>query len=727
VANPYRKPLLTSSRQGLAPCKMCRAFLGAITIATELPFSLNDAKHNLLNSILKYFPRCINASHSLEEAKFDLESELNYLRYLISQGLIFKKPLSIDDFSSLLPTAHTISFALKQLLPKTWTVGFLLDQYDFIDRCTRSILSSMLLRSNRRLFFSIIAARPFTLILKLPKGFVTPQNDFSLTLVEYLPEEHLKYKELLQKLTSKLFQIYNIKNIGSISSVLRTSPHLTLNDLESLRKLFNLPSRSRKLIQKYYGFENLAALSSASIRSFLNICKECVLVLPDHCQWTNGIYPEFQVRGLANASRYERDRVKYLPNYPNGEILKLIGKIKKKIDISKHIDQEMPKMVEKIRYSHESLFGIELTSNEGKILADAFSEGVFQFCKSRDVGFSIPEEWRVQALLCPILGFDHNGKGAIDLKKSDFSNFKPINKPLTHNSKDISHTNTKLSKVFLSTPFSLSEDRINLFRDIFHQKNIDIITGQVRGIGQLGKIFNKIKATDLTLVELSELRPNVMLEMGLSLSINHRIFPLMEVTGNTPKPDLAPYPFIDHQGKTFYSFERNDIRRARDEIMVQWEEPVEAFELLLKSMHGCRPLRTKNKPRLLYIYYPQHLEGRWRCYLPKIKNLVSKKGYSLTAPPNFSSQLLEVEKIVWSICKSSAIIVDTSSQNEPDLLGCFSLGFAYGLKKGISILRLENTKFAYSDQLSIWPSDPSYYKKWEKEEDILDIIRALLF
>ena len=31
VANPYRKPLPTSSRQGLTPCKMRRALLGAIT------------------------------------------------------------------------------------------------------------------------------------------------------------------------------------------------------------------------------------------------------------------------------------------------------------------------------------------------------------------------------------------------------------------------------------------------------------------------------------------------------------------------------------------------------------------------------------------------------------------------------------------------------------------------------------------------------------------------
>ena len=35
VANPYRKSLLISSRQGLSPCKIRRAFLGAITPAVS--------------------------------------------------------------------------------------------------------------------------------------------------------------------------------------------------------------------------------------------------------------------------------------------------------------------------------------------------------------------------------------------------------------------------------------------------------------------------------------------------------------------------------------------------------------------------------------------------------------------------------------------------------------------------------------------------------------------
>jgi len=37
VANPYRKSLLISSRQGLSPCKIRRALLGAITWSSPAP------------------------------------------------------------------------------------------------------------------------------------------------------------------------------------------------------------------------------------------------------------------------------------------------------------------------------------------------------------------------------------------------------------------------------------------------------------------------------------------------------------------------------------------------------------------------------------------------------------------------------------------------------------------------------------------------------------------
>ena len=717
--------------------------LGAILIAKESLVSLLQVTQFLPNSKLLHGRLSVNiedhfsggicahfglpkAGASLETTRIRLQEDLNRVRVLVSARTPTEILRSLSRPSAnVVGTAVLVAELTRQVLGSDCKIAFLIDQYDHLGELSKRAFSTLLLRANRRHFYSVIAARPFTLELITNFGRLVPKEDFFVRLVEYLPHEILAYEELLANVVKRLMRSSPTAMERDIHRLLPADPGLTSSDVEEIRKLLKIPLAGQKQVYSFVGYRNFARLSSGSVRSFLHLCKESVLSMTSvGSPWYLGISPRFQARGVVQVSRFERDRVRSLAQHPRAEILRLIEGI---VATSPSRGGVLGQLPERIRFVARTVTGLTPVSEEQLLLMDGFREGALQYCEAHDVGFDLPEQFRITGLLAPALGVSQRARGSIDISEGDFP--KDIYRAAaTKNVERKEARDRALRKVFLSTSFVATEDQVKLVQDVFGEKAIQVVVGKALGPGQLEGILKQLYESQLTLVDLTDLRPNVMLEMGMSLAIKHPVLPVVNVkAAGTEISDLSVYPFLQYQGRVPYSFDRDRMRFAREEVLEYYESTILTYQTLERSMHGSKPLRVKQpKRRNVFLMWSATLNERWRYHIEDLRPALERRGYNLLLIEEAPSTLEEAEAAAWGVSRSSDIFVDTTSEKGADLLGCFSLGFAYGLKNKKSIVRLEYGPRARPESLSMWSTSQSRYGRWESGDDIWKAMRSLL-
>ncbi|MFP3939343.1 MAG: hypothetical protein ACLF0P_03470, partial [Thermoanaerobaculia bacterium] len=420
-------------------------------------------------------------------------------------------------------------------------------------------------------------------------------------------------------------------------------------------------------------------------------------------------------------------RIGALPSDPKGAILKAVFAVRDKARLdAQGATAHMP---EAVHYVVDDLFGLDPGSAEAGILFRAFEDSAFQFGAARDVGFLLPQQWRLQSLLAPALKLDLRPKGVVQLGKNDFEKLTSV--PIGRQA-FLSDTipGSELTRVFLSTSFSLTKDRVKLLEDCFRAKEIKLEIGRVYGPGQLESVRKQILSTQMTLVDITERRPNVIFEMGLSLAAKHPVVPLVDKESIDRGLDITMDPILKYQGHVAYSWREEEMASARDTVIRHWERPKEPYELLLKGMYRRQKLRlAQPRQRSLFLLWPSCMTDRFGRMMPRLLSVVRRKGFKVHFLDDAPEGLEEAEAIVWGCSRASHVLVDTTPpalEETVESRCSFALGFAYGERRASDIVRTEFERYANAQQLSMWSTSRQRYMIWGTFEDLAEFLEAWL-
>ncbi|HEY2293917.1 MAG TPA: hypothetical protein VGM86_24710, partial [Thermoanaerobaculia bacterium] len=377
------------------------------------------------------------------------------------------------------------------------------------------------------------------------------------------------------------------------------------------------------------------------------------------------------------------------------------------------------------------LLGIEYLSEAAQaLLRKAFEEGALQFNSRRDASsLSIPERCIVAPILAPVLKAEiHDSMVRAQVSHGEV---EQIAKGGPRIGSGGAVAKNGLSKLFLSISFAdLPEPTLarGLFQAIFGELGIKVVEGLGIGSASLDQIKKQLEATDLTLVDLTYLRPNVVFEMGLTLGVSNRLVPLFN-KGMLIRPSLESYPFLADMGHLEYALNPDDIRELREKVLTWADRPLSDAHILATSITRGIRLRVGQSSNSMAIYYPESREGLWKSLLDGIRKIGAASQVELaimTARPFRHDLTSLLDHIVWCISRSERIIIDTTGASEPDLLGAFALGFAYGCSaKGSAkeIIRFEEASVSYKS-LSMWPSES--YRRWRNHDHLFGLIKEFM-
>jgi hypothetical protein len=451
------------------------------------------------------------------------------------------RSLEFDAESSVEPEMilRVFSLALKAKRPEQ-RIGILLDQYEYLPRACRPIFNSLLRRENEPHFFCIAACRPFSFSPELFEGFIQPGEDFHFTAVEYFEGDSESYEDLLSNIWD---------------AIRPEGPRLN-------RLLEGGP--------KYF-----AALSSRSVRRFLELCEATGAMTATHSDF---ITKRLQ-RGVAESiAKQSRDQFKASSDVAPGSVWHLILRMSEKAFSSRGL-RSLPILAE---FKSDDLLGIEYLSEAAQaLLRKAFEEGALQFHSRRDASsLSIPERCIVAPILAPVLKAElHDSMVRAQISHGEI---EQIAKGGPRIGSGGAVAKNGLSKLFLSISFAdLPEPTLarGLFQKIFGELGIKIVEGLGVGSASLDQIKKQLEATDLTLVDLTYLRPNVVFEMGLTLGVSNRLVPLFN-KDVLIHPNLEAYPFLADMGHLEYALNPDDIRELREKVLAWADRPLSDAHIL---------------------------------------------------------------------------------------------------------------------------------------------------
>jgi len=648
---------------------------------------VREAFLNVINRILT--PITSKKFSKIEAIDSFLSKEITDIISTISNPMILiDKIKKIPVFSS--PDQIFKLFSLELKKKNKYKIGLLLDQYECLHADFQVVFNGLMQRMDSIYYFTIIACRPYKIIpFTLSGATITPIDSYDFLITEYFDYDSKEYKKLLSQIFSRLRKDnINIENI-----------------LEG-------------------GLDYFTILSSRSIRLFLNLCDSA------GCFEKKLISRALQEDTAKKVSGEFRDELKYLAGVPKESLWKLI------LDITKNYKSsdagsfvEYPQV---INITSKDLFGLESLTEKGKILLKkGFESGAFQFVNQKESSsLSIPEKFLIAPIIGPVLKGTFKKELEVKLEVSEIEEiakggFKMIPSKIFQQFKLIEN-------IFLSISFEdLIEPNIvkDLFKEVFNEIDLKIITGKAIGPGMISQLFDQIKSTDCMIIELSYLRPNIILEMGLALGLYKRIIPVLN-TGSNQKPDLSSYPFLLDMGIVNFTLQTKDLRKLRSEVIEWMQKPVNNSHLLITaSFDRSHKLRVKKQKNTLGIYFPENRKSIWGNILPEIKRIASNSGYNYLIANEIPKKegLTLFNSLVYVTSKSDKLLIDTSNEDSPDLYGAFGLGFAFALslEQGRKkIYRLEEKNLDNREKLSMWPSEQ--YKIWENKDNLLFFIKGFL-
>lgn len=374
-----------------------------------------------------------------------------------------------------------------------------------------------------------------------------------------------------------------------------------------------------------------------------------------------------------------------------------------------------------------------LSPDAERLLQEALANGLLRFWDSNDIGLQLPRRFRISSMLVPaeerLLPMWKRGgeaSGTIPMQHAAIEECVRI-----HIRMASVQEASPIKSVFLSSSFrSASQLDVarSLLKQAFEEKGIHVVIGKPGGsTGALNEVSKAIRRCNLTLLELSEPRPNCLLERGLSLGIRHRATCLFnpQMSGKELLKELEPS--LRFSSVISYSFDQKEISSLVSDIIEISKTKPDKVDTLDKDEISGRNIRPPQKDNFLFLYYPK---GRkvWDPLRSKIEQDLYKQGISLITIQS-AGYMAEIQKIVWCVSLCKYIIVDTTGEESPDLLGSFALGMAYALtssrqKRGPKvILRIEEGDKARQIDLSLW-QEP--YRTWSSESDLSQIIKELV-
>lgn len=658
------------------------------------PLAQSGIHQALVGSLLKVielvlFPLAPSAANSLAEILTylgDLKSKLVATINVphTPDGLV---PID-DNVPSPEQTVRAFISAFAAFGYKTH-VGLLLDQYDSLPRECQALLNPLLKRENRPNLFTIVACRPFAFDLRAGKSNIQPGEDFSFTILEYFPSDKRDFLELLEDIWA------GIRPEGpSLARILEGGPGL------------------------------FAELSSRSIRRFLELCESCGAL---GASISDIMRRKDQLRAAERISSIFRDQLKIASDVEFGSIWDLVLKISEGGRTKDNIRQ----VPYQVHIKADSLFLLESLSDSGAILIKrAFGEGVIQFmAESEGCSFSLPSRFALAPIVGPVLG------GTIDPALTTSLGIRDIEmishgRPKTRPRRDAGVIG-ELERVFLSTSFADLPDpqqARQMFSRVFEAEGVKTVEGSGLGPGAIQQILEQIRTSDLSLVDITHLRPNVILELGLSLGMRHRIVPVLN-RDSKRATDLGAYPFLAAMGYLPYDFSSKSLKELLRKVREWSAKPIDESHLLERTLDGGTRLRVAQRKRHLALYYPAARRRLWESMLHRMKRAIAEKGFTLLDVQHSPHpQRLDVfDNLVWAASAADRIIIDTSGETEPDLYGSFAIGFGFAQAqgdKGKYILRIEETGENHESGLSMWPS--TYYQAWSNEDDAVRLLTEFL-
>lgn len=539
-------------------------------------------------------------------------------------------------------------------------------------------------------------------------------SDFKLLQVEYLNKDEDAYRKLLKDMANKMIAVRAINE-----------------EKEGWSKDLGIEYLLNDIKGEYSGFDKICKVSSGSILGFLLLCSKMFVVADEEGEFSNGICPILHEIQDKVVKRYSKEQLFYIERIKKGEeIQNLCRALLKKIKEAEGFKGNLIKI--ESSQAQQSLFEDEfLEKGMGKGLKSAFTYGFFRFLDKNSGNFwRVPSTFSINRVLFPRenIGFEEDQQPLV-IDQEFIKKYSKGSPPLsTKPSEELDELEEKELSAFLSTSLSpYSKDQRDAIKKILsiHKIKCSDIEGLSSGTFILPNIIEHIEKHDLTIIDFTEIRPNVMLELGICAELAKPVFCIFN-QAKVKMEDLPEWAILF--SIIPYEFEPKKLSKMASKIRSEifprmWNKDKKKFinKEFIKTKEYKSPLRIPMEKNCIYLSYPPNRDA-WKMIYPKIKEHFKKKSYRVIKEDD--AWFVDVNCITSPIfCASLAeyIFVDTTDlKNNP--LQSYKLGVVKMMLRSHRTMRIEEEKEAYQKG-SLW-IEP--YGTWNDTDDLIVLMENFI-
>ncbi|MEW6104113.1 MAG: hypothetical protein AB1630_09955 [bacterium] len=537
-------------------------------------------------------------------------------------------------------------------------------------------------------------------------------SDFKLLSVEYLNKNEDKYKELLKDMANKMIMTRAIEEKKEGWSDFSGGIEYLLNDIEG----------------DYSGFDKICKVSSGSILRLLLLCSEMFSVADEENVFSNGICPiRHQIQDKV-IKRYSKEQVFWnIKRIEKGEgIKKLCQALLKKIK-----EENFKGSLIKIGSSQtqQVLFEDEfLEDGVGEKLKPAFTHGFFRFLdKNSDNFWRVPSSFNINKVLFPQdeLGLEEDQQPLVieqEFIEPYFQMFHKTPKKLEQE-RELDE-NKELSAFFSTSLAPYSKDQREAIKNVLLRYNIKCLDIEDLRKGQflLSNIIKHIENYDFAIVDLTEIKPDVMLELGICAGLAKPVVCIFNQEFKSKIEDLPEWILLF--SIIPYRFEPKELDKMaseiKNEVIRMWDKKKKKLinNEFIKTGRFGSSLRPPIQKDTIYLSYPLDRKDIWRGVYPKIENYF--KNYRIINEDN--APFMDANVVTKPIfCASLAkyIFVDTTNN---DHLQFYKLGVGGVMSKAHWTMRIEEERMA-DQKVSLWIER---YRTWNNTDDLIALMEEFI-
>jgi hypothetical protein len=445
----------------------------------------------------------------------------------------------------------------------------------------------------------------------------------------------------------------------------------------------------------YSGLDAFYALSSGSVRLFLELCSHVVIcaeargiswmfdTVPADCQgYAARIWAKRSLERIETSHRELGPTVRSLVENLCRESRRDQGRLPLSFSVA------------------SDLLGLDLlTGKSQRAIRAAFEFDAFTFVDDRDASlFDIPERFAITNIVTAAFGLPLERGNEKIVRSDEFAKNLSTGRNPEKESDHERRPTLFLSTSFAETPTATAQRQ--QLNDVL-ASDFEVILGDNSpgGGALLAKVARGIRAASVVVVEASTITPSVMLELGFAYALRRRVFVLY----NSASPTSELQDYVRSLELIGYTFDREQLKSVRDRIVQRSRDELQPQQGLEVNLHGVS-LRPKPASKGIFVYGPASSQI-WQTTMPQIETALQKAGRFLITLDAAPSNSLLLEQIMFCVNRAGRVettscIIDTSAEVEPDLPGSFALGVAAALQR--NALRVEEIDRAHRDRLSLW-------------------------